>query len=123
MRKVAGIVSVRRSKWLVLAVWLVLVFVAGPLSGKLADETEDETADFLPRDAESKQVLETLEEQFPGGDTENTIVVYRREGGLTPDDQQRISEDAEALKGLETALQIFPPFAQGGEQSQGAAAS
>src|SRR5688500_16944552 len=119
MRRVAAIVSGRRAKWLIVVLWLILVFVAAPLSGKLADETEDETADFLPRDAESKQVLETLEEQFPGGDTENTIVVYRREGGLTPDDQQRIREDAEALLGLETALEAFPPFGEEGAQAQG----
>src|SRR5688500_12109964 len=120
MRRVAAIVSGRRAKWLIVVLWLILVFVAAPLSGKLADETEDETADFLPRDAESKQVLETLEEQFPGGDTENTIVVYRREGGLTPEDRERILQDAEALMGLKTAIEVIPPFPpEGGQQQQG----
>jgi putative drug exporter of the RND superfamily len=119
MRRVAAAVTGRRSKWLVLLVWLLLVFVAGPLSGQLGDETEDETADFLPRSAESKQVLDTLEEEFPGGDTENTIVVYRHGGGLTPGDQERIRDDAEALMGLETALEVVPPFDGGRTQGEG----
>jgi len=70
MHRVAAIATGRRSKWFVLLGWIVLVFALGPLSGKLADETDDSTESFLPRSAESKQVLETLEEQFPGGDTE-----------------------------------------------------
>jgi putative drug exporter of the RND superfamily len=118
MRRVASIVTGRRSKWLVLVGWLILVFVAAPLSGKLADETEDETADFLPRSAESKQVLETLEEQFPGGDTENTIVVYRREGGLTAADREHILSDAGELEDLETAIEVVPPFEGGGDGQQ-----
>src|SRR5687767_3550727 len=101
MRKVGDIVSGRRSKWVVAVVWLLLaVGLAGP-SGMLADETEDSTESFLPRSAESKEALAILEEEFPGGDTENAIVVYRREGGLTKADQAQIEEDAEAIAGLE----------------------
>ena len=103
MRKVGDIVSGRRSKWVVAVVWLLLAFgLAGP-SGMLADETDDSTESFLPRSAESKEALAIIEEEFPGGDTENALVVYRREGGLTAADKEQIKADAEALTGLETA--------------------
>ncbi|HEX6116793.1 MAG TPA: MMPL family transporter [Solirubrobacterales bacterium] len=103
MRRVGDIVSGKRSKWVVAVVWLLLaVGLAGP-SGMLADETDDSTESFLPRSAESKEALAILEEEFPGGDTENAIVVYHRDGGLTGADRAQIREDAEALKGLDTA--------------------
>ncbi len=132
MRKVADIVSGRRAKWVVLVVWVLLAFgLAGP-SGKLADETDDSTESFLPRSAESKEALAILEAEFPGGDTENALVVYRREGGLTAADKAQIKEDTEALQGLESATDDEPQtqfsddgsvaftttFFEGGDQEQ-----
>ena len=108
MRKVGDIVSGRRSKWVVAVVWLLLAFgLSGP-SGMLADETDDSTESFLPRSAESKEALEIIERKFPGGDTENAIVVYHRDGGLTPADRKQIEENTEALQGLETATDAPP---------------
>jgi RND superfamily putative drug exporter len=103
MRRVGDIVSGRRSKWVVAVVWLLLAFgLAGP-SGMLGDETDDSTEAFLPRSAESKEALAILEEKFPGGDTENAIVIYERDGGLTDEDKAQIRDDAQALLGLDTA--------------------
>jgi putative drug exporter of the RND superfamily len=103
MRRLGDLVTGRRSKWVVLAIWALLLFgLIGP-SGMLADETDDSTESFLPRSAESKEVLEELQQRFPDGDTENAIVVYRREGGLTAADREQIATDAEALQGLDTA--------------------
>jgi putative drug exporter of the RND superfamily len=132
MRRVGDIVSGRRSKWVVAVVWLLLALgLAGP-SGMLADETDDSTESFLPRSAESKEALAILEAEFPGGDTENAIVVYRREGGLSAEDKAQIRSDAEALTGLETATGARPAtqfnedgsvafttaFFQGGDQEK-----
>jgi putative drug exporter of the RND superfamily len=103
MRKLADIVSGRRSKWVVIVVAvLLLVGLSGP-SSQLADETDDSTESFLPRSAESKEALAILEEEFPGGDTENAIVVYYREGGLSDADQEKIRADAGKLMDLESA--------------------
>jgi putative drug exporter of the RND superfamily len=103
MRKLGDIVSGRRSKWVVIVVAvLLLVGLSGP-SSQLADETDDSTEAFLPRSAESKEALAILEEEFPGGDTENAIVVYYREGGLTRADQEEIRSDAGELMDLESA--------------------
>jgi putative drug exporter of the RND superfamily len=44
----ASFVSGRRTKWAVLAIWLVAAFAMGSVGSKLADVTTDETASFLP---------------------------------------------------------------------------
>ena len=68
----------------------------------LADETDDSTQSFLPRSAESKEALAIIEEEFPGGDAENALVVYRREGGLTDADR---SADQGGCGGAERGLE------------------
>ena len=47
----------RKAKWLVLVFWLVLVVVAGPLSGKLTGAEKNDASAWLPPKAESTQVL------------------------------------------------------------------
>ncbi|MFI8305907.1 MMPL family transporter [Streptomyces sp. NPDC085927] len=85
----------RRAKWLVLALWLVVLFLAAPLAQKLTDAQDNDAASWLPGSAESTQVLEISEdfrpEQIPA------IVVYARESGLTAADRERITEDAAQL--------------------------
>ncbi|MEW2165014.1 MMPL family transporter [Streptomyces sp. NPDC007084] len=98
--KRAGIAVVcgRRSKWLVLVLWLlVLVFVA-PLGMKLSDAQDNDAQSWLPGSAESTQVLdisgEFRPEQIPA------VVVYAREGGLTARDRRQIAEDVRQLRTL-----------------------
>jgi RND superfamily putative drug exporter len=94
MSALASFVSGRRTKWVVLALWVVALFALGPLGGKLADVTRDETASFLPPEAESTRVQELLRDRFPGGETSLGLLVYRRAGGLTEADRAKIAEDA-----------------------------
>ena len=54
----------RRAKWAVVGVWLVVLVVIGPLSGKFEDAQENDPADYLPAEAESVEAIEELEE-FP----------------------------------------------------------
>ena len=68
VRALAAFVTGRRTKWLVLALWIVLaVALAGPGS-KLADETNNETESFLPDDAESTRGPEAAERPVRGGE-------------------------------------------------------
>ena len=97
MSALASFVSGRRTKWVVLAIWIVAAFAMGSVGSKLADVTTDETASFLPEDAESTEVQELLKERFPGGETTIGLIVYQREGGLTEADQQKIVEDAQKV--------------------------
>jgi putative drug exporter of the RND superfamily len=93
----ASFVSGRRGKWVVIGLWLIGVAVMTPFGSKLADVTRDETASFLPAEAESTEVQELLRDRFPGGETTIGLVVYKREGGLTEADRQRIAEDAQRI--------------------------
>jgi RND superfamily putative drug exporter len=94
MRRLASIVAGRRTKWVVIVAWLVAVAAMSPLGAKLADVTTDDTESFLPAGAESTQVQRLLKARFPGGETSNGLVVYRRAGGLTAADRARIARDA-----------------------------
>ncbi|QOV39639.1 MMPL family transporter [Streptomyces ferrugineus] len=97
-RGVAQLVCGRRSKWVVLVLWLVVLLVTAPLAQKLTDAQDNDAASWLPGSAESTQVLEISEnfrpQQIPA------IVVYARDGGLTAQDRAAITEDLARLKQL-----------------------
>ena len=65
-----------------------------PLGAKLTDEVEDSTESFLPASAESTEVVRLLEDRFAGGQTAGGLVIYRRGGGLTEADRDKIAADA-----------------------------
>jgi putative drug exporter of the RND superfamily len=98
LRKVASIVTGRRSKWVILVVWIVAVFAVFPLGSKLTDKTTDDTQSFLPASAESTKVVKSLDNDFDQGETDDAIVVYQRDGGLTAADQQKIRADAQKIQ-------------------------
>ncbi|MEV2215230.1 MMPL family transporter [Streptomyces sp. NPDC050997] len=97
-RGVAHLVCGRRAKWLVLALWVVALFLTAPFAQKLTDAQDNDAASWLPGSAESTQVLQISEdfrpEQIPA------VVVYAREGGLTAQDRARITADTAELKQL-----------------------
>ena len=99
---------------------MVAFAALSPLGSKLADETQDDTASFLPESAESTEVVEILDEEFESGETTQGLIVYQRDGGLTQADQRKIAEDAAALDALpEEELPLVrppvTPFAEGPE--------
>jgi len=96
MGALARFVTGRRTKWLVLLAWIVLLIPMFALAGKLAGVTDNRTESFLPPGAESTEVLRLVEQRFPGGETDNGLVVYRRAGGLQPADLDRIAADTTA---------------------------
>ena len=51
----------RRTKFAVIAVWLVVLFAIGPLAGKFEDAQENDPADYLPANAESVKALDQLD--------------------------------------------------------------
>lgn len=100
MKGLAAIITGRRAKWAVLVIWVIAFAALQPLGSKLSDETNDDTQSFLPSSAESTTVVEILDGEFPGGETTQGVIVYERDGGLTPADQEAIAVDAEALEAL-----------------------
>jgi RND superfamily putative drug exporter len=114
MRALARIVTGRRTKWLVVLGWVVLVVALGPLGSKLKNVTDNRTESFLPKDAESTEVLRLEEQRFPGGATVGGLIVYQRPGGLTAADRRRIALDAQrAAHALPLTRPPIVPFQPG----------
>jgi putative drug exporter of the RND superfamily len=98
LRRVASVVTGRRSKWVVLVVWVFAVFAVFPLGSKLSDKTTDDTQSYLPASAESTKVVKSLDDDFNQGETDDAIVVYQRAGGLTAADKEKIRADAQKIE-------------------------
>jgi RND superfamily putative drug exporter len=98
LRALASIVAGRRTKWVILAVWIVAAAAMSPLGNKLADVTTDDTESFLPSNAESTEVVRTLDHDFPAKETALALVVYQNKDGLTPANFAKIASDAEKIK-------------------------
>ncbi|GGS77704.1 membrane protein [Streptomyces tanashiensis] len=82
--------------WGVLALWVIVIALAAPLAGKLADVQRDRAVDYLPASADSTQVAK-ITEQLPGGDSTDLVLVYHREGGLTPADRATAAREVERV--------------------------
>jgi RND superfamily putative drug exporter len=99
-RGIAGLVCGRWTKWAVLALWIAVVAVAGPLAGKLNSAQQNDASAWLPKDAESTRVIE-LAKRFTPSDTVPAVVVYELPGPVTRADQARAAADAERFAGLD----------------------
>jgi RND superfamily putative drug exporter len=95
----AAIPAGRRTKWLVLAAWLLVFLVLGSFAGKLQDAQKNDAAAWLPAAAESTQVVK-LEERFRSSDTSLAVVVYERPTGITAADKAQAQADAAAFARL-----------------------
>ena len=95
--------SLRRALLPALIVLLGLVVVlpiAGGLSSKLTEVTENDQAAFLPDSAESTRSL-ALETRFTGTQDIPALIVWERAGGLTPADLEEVGEAATRLSAVE----------------------
>ncbi|MYS85639.1 MMPL family transporter [Embleya scabrispora] len=92
IKALAALPCGRRSKWVVLALWLVLLVAAAPLSAKLTDAQNNEVSSWLPAEAESTKVINE-QKDFRPDTTVPAVVVYERASGLTPDDTKAIADD------------------------------
>ncbi len=97
-RALARVPSGRRTKWLVLVFWLILVAVAGPLAGKLNGAEKNDASAWLPAKAESTQVL-NLQSSFQSPNLFTGVVVYSRASGVTAADKAKAAADARSFAG------------------------
>src|SRR3954465_8245226 len=111
MAGLASFVSGRKTKWVVLAIWIVAVFICLPIGAKVADIVDDRQEAFLPKDAQSTQVIKLQKSEFRGGQTVNALVIYQRPGGLQPSDRAKIAALERAAAGkLPVVTQPSPPL-------------
>jgi RND superfamily putative drug exporter len=102
MARLAVAVCGRRTKWLVLAFWIVVMAVAYPLSAKLMGAQENDAVSWLPGDAESTRVVQLQQETFATGDSLPAIIVYERPGGISPEDAALATGHAQAIGALDS---------------------
>ncbi|MET0425176.1 MAG: MMPL family transporter [Actinoplanes sp.] len=115
---IAKFVCGRRSKWVVLGLWLVVVFLAAPLAQKLTDVEKNDNSAWLPGGAEATQVAD-LQKQFAPDDIIPAIVVYERAGGLTADDRAKVDQDVTSFASVAGVTgQVFKVDAQDGAARQ-----
>ena len=109
-RSYAGIICGRRSKYVVLAIWVLLIMGAGPLAGKLSGAQDNQATSWLPHSAESTKAYQELS-RFTDRDSIPAIVVYERTSGVTSADLAKAAADAKSfadVKGMNG--KVLGPF-------------
>jgi len=120
-RQIAGALTGRVTKWVVLAAVLVLTGLMGVFSTKLTSVQNNEASSWLPESAESTRVLDELSESVDPNDIP-TLVVYHRDGGLSEDDLAAMEEDGPEIAALDgvTEQGVLTPAAAEAAAAQGA---
>jgi RND superfamily putative drug exporter len=106
--RIASLVCGRRTKWVVLAFWVVVLALAGPLSGKLTGAQKNDSKNWLPASAESTKVLDQ-QGAFQSVDQAPALVVYERASGITEADKAKAAADAKAFAAVPNVKGPVPP--------------
>jgi RND superfamily putative drug exporter len=100
-QRIASFPCGRWTKWVVLAFWILVFVVAGPLSGKLNSAQKNDASSWLPKNAESTQVVD-LAKKFTPSDVFPALVVYERSGGpVTAADRAKVTADVQRFAGVQ----------------------
>lgn len=120
LRSISKFAAGRRTKWVVLGVWIIAALLLGPLQPELQKNTTNENSDFLPKSSESTKVNDLLQEKFPNGREVDSLIAYTTASGspLTAQDKAKIQKDIDAvcaLRGKKTKevpklITIISPF-------------
>jgi RND superfamily putative drug exporter len=106
VRFVAG----RRSKFVVLGLWVALAVALGPLAGRFEGSQRNEPSSFLPGGSESVAVLEASK-RFPSGEVTPAIAVFRDGGGLDAQGRTAAREARQRLQNADIAgVGTLPPL-------------
>ncbi|HTT50175.1 MAG TPA: MMPL family transporter [Streptosporangiaceae bacterium] len=108
-RRIAALPSGRRTKWAVLAFWLIVIALTGSLAGKLMGAEKNDASAYLPASAESTQAL-NLQDHFTAKNLNPAVVIYVRPSGLTRADLAKAARDARTFAALPHAGQVLGPI-------------
>jgi len=97
--RIAALPCGRRTKYLVLVFWLIVLWLAFPLAGKLMGAEKNDASAYLPASAESTQEL-NLQSKFTPKNLNPAVVVYVRPSGITPADRRKAAADARIFAAL-----------------------
>jgi putative drug exporter of the RND superfamily len=99
----------RRSKYLVVAFWILVVAALGGLAGKLQGAEKNDASSYLPSSAESTQEL-NQQNLFQSKNYNPALVVYVRDSGVTQADLQKANADARYFASLAAVNgRVAPP--------------
>src|SRR3954469_11352187 len=98
-RQIAGKLTGKVTKWIVLAFWVVAVVVLGTFAGKLTEVQDNEASSWLPGNAESTKALDKLT-PFQDPNAIPTTVVYEKKSGFTAGDYVTMKDQAAELQGM-----------------------
>jgi putative drug exporter of the RND superfamily len=113
MQRLLTFPASRHGKWIVFVAWIAILGAsfAFQLPDKFGAAEENESTSFLPGDAESTEALQVTE-KLQEGELAPTVVVYRRDGGLTRADRAEIGRDVAELNRITRQYRNTTPFAE-----------
>src|SRR4051794_14851916 len=114
MERISRLALGRRSRWIVIATWLVLAIGLGWLQPKLQSKAADESETFRARGAESTRVHELLERTFPEGHWSTSVVAYVAKQGAIQSVAGRVSQDVTTICGAPQLPDLVAVPAPGG---------
>ena len=109
LSNVAGLPAGRITKWAVIAVWLTLGVVVGPLARQLPHVERNDATAFAPRGAESTKARDLLATTTAAQEL-LAVVVYARKGGLTAADRTKAARDQHELAGIAVGQRVGSPI-------------
>ncbi|MCW2765006.1 MAG: rane protein [Nocardioides sp.] len=120
-RQIAGKLTGRVTKWIVLVAVIILTGALGSLGGKLGDVKDNEQSSWVPASAESTRVSNQLADAVSPNDIP-TFVAYHRSSGLTEGDFAAMDEQAAEIAKLDgiTDAGVLTPNAATDLRAQGA---
>ena len=105
--RLLGAIAGRRTKWLVLAVWIVVLVGLSPFSSKLTGAEKNDANQYLPASAESTKVFNETKAFI--GDSMPTSIVYQRTAGITDADRAKVAADIRRIETEVPGLQSPSP--------------
>jgi RND superfamily putative drug exporter len=110
MRRVFTFPAGRITKFVVVAVGIVLAGYAGSFAGKFEESQNNEQSSFLPEATDSARAV-VLSQQFPSGENVPAVIVFRRDSGLTDTDRQFVTTATSKIRRAlpEVASSPAPP--------------
>jgi RND superfamily putative drug exporter len=107
-RQIAGTLTGPLTKWIVLGLWIVVLFLAAPLAGKLTDVQDNQASSWLPASAESTKALDKLG-AFQDENDIPTVIVYERTSGLDRRDLATIASQVGRIQEIDGAVPARTP--------------
>jgi len=99
----------RRTKYIVVVFWILVVAALGGLAGKLQGAEKNDASAYLPSSAESTQELNE-QSLFQSKNLNPALVVYVRDSGVTAADMRKATADARYFASLPAVHgRVAPP--------------